>query len=463
MLIESRFIVSFLFISTVLLFLTWIAALVGKSEAFEKHVNWWRQQRLLKRAAVLAVLIGVIAYAGTKPDPSGGDDTGVSSTNDVTQVEGNASNTNDVGWIGGDADGTNDVDQVGGDTNSVGGAMLNAPRPMFGGAPSLGGRGSVLGTPVAGAAGFSLVTVGHDETFDFTPPETAVVATNWLLHGASTQPHRLSFDDWVFPYGGEGYSNFTVFAYGEVMPGEVNTNHFLVPFGASLGIVPVANWHLLSTNSNPNNLTIEQSNNSLFWSGFSPSNTLLLTWQNALLDRAATNPVSFQAELKPSGGFVFRYDLSRLVSDEPLSNAVIMAQSEDAGFADAPTTNLTSLAFHTHDEQLCDENREDFDEKIGDENPYAYPEGSTNTVLEHVFYSGTTNGTFAYPQSTDGNAVLMVSVSGSGSGELLVGSSFVPLCGNEREVKNEELRVKSVMTKGAKTLNSSLYTLNLSV
>ena len=43
MLIESRFIVSFLFISTVLLFLTWIAALVGKSEAFEKHVAWWRK------------------------------------------------------------------------------------------------------------------------------------------------------------------------------------------------------------------------------------------------------------------------------------------------------------------------------------------------------------------------------------------------------------------------------------
>ena len=65
--------------------------------------------------------------------------------------------------------------------------------------------------------------------------------------------------------------------------------------------------------------------------------------------------------------------------------------------------------------------------KIGDEDPFSCPEGSTNTVLEHVFYSGTTNGAFAYPQSSDGMAVLRVSVSGSGTGDLVVGEQAVPL------------------------------------
>ena len=65
--------------------------------------------------------------------------------------------------------------------------------------------------------------------------------------------------------------------------------------------------------------------------------------------------------------------------------------------------------------------------KIGDLDPFSYPEGSTNTVLEHIFYSGTTNGVFAYPQSSESMAVLQVPVSGSGMGDLIVGNLVVPL------------------------------------
>ena len=65
--------------------------------------------------------------------------------------------------------------------------------------------------------------------------------------------------------------------------------------------------------------------------------------------------------------------------------------------------------------------------KIGDLNPFSFPEGSTNTVLEHIFYTGTTNGVFTYPQSSESMAVLQVSVSGSGTGDLIVGNQVVPL------------------------------------
>lgn len=47
-----------------------------------------------------------------------------------------------------------------------------------------------------------------------------------------------------------------------------------------------------------------------------PSNTLQLTWQNALLGRDAASPVSFQMEVWPSGRFAYRRDLSRLGAGE---------------------------------------------------------------------------------------------------------------------------------------------------
>ena len=66
---------------------------------------------------------------------------------------------------------------------------------------------------------------------------------------------------------------------------------------------------------------------------------------------------------------------------------------------------------------------------LGGLDPFSCPDGSTNSVLEHVFYSGTTNGAFAYPVSTDEIGVLRITVSGSGSGRLLVGDAVVPLVG----------------------------------
>ena len=50
-------------------------------------------------------------------------------------------------------------------------------------------------------------------------------------------------------------------------------------------------------------------------------------------------------------------------------------------------------------------------------------------MLEHLFYTGTTNGTFTLPQSSDGYAVLRVTPIGYGSGELVVDGKTVPLIG----------------------------------
>ena len=78
---------------------------------------------------------------------------------------------------------------------------------------------------------------------------------------------------------------------------------------------------------------------------------------------------------------------------------------------------------HTLSEVYCD----GVAMRLGGIDPFSYPEGSTNTVWEYVFYTGSTNMPFAYPHSSDEVGVLRVTASGSGSGELIVGDKVVPL------------------------------------
>ncbi len=68
-----------------------------------------------------------------------------------------------------------------------------------------------------------------------------------------------------------------------------------------------------------------------------------------------------------------------------------------------------------------------FAAKLGDLDPFACPEGSTNTIYEHIFYTGTTNAPFAYPVDTNDTAVLTITVSGSGAGRIVIGDIVVPV------------------------------------
>ncbi len=89
-----------------------------------------------------------------------------------------------------------------------------------------------------------------------------------------------------------------------------------------------ANTSLTSSSTNPCESVQSVANiveKSAFWSFLTPSNSLVITWQNVLLHRLSENPVSFQVEFFANGDFTYRYDLSQLPSDAVLTNAYVIA------------------------------------------------------------------------------------------------------------------------------------------
>ena len=89
--------------------------------------------------------------------------------------------------------------------------------------------------------------------------------------------------------------------------------------GIPFSIVPAANWHMLP-----------EGRESLFWHSVTPSNSLLLTWRNALLLRDTNMPVTVQAELFPDGAARLRYDLSGLADASALTDAAAMIWRDGA-------------------------------------------------------------------------------------------------------------------------------------
>ena len=319
------------------------------------------------------------------------------------------------------------------------------------------------------AAGIALARIGTGEKFDFSAPVGAEACADWLEFGAEKDWFKTQFtNSWSYTFGTNTVDAMTVFSHGTARPRMGDRETFVSPFETSLGVVPAADWPRLGDSP------------SQYWQCLTPSNTFVMTWRNALLDRLPDRPVSFQMEFWESGDVMFRYDLSRL-PDDVVTNLVVGISNGGLGrvFTALPR-NTTSLRWSRLDPTRADDPDPDGDGittddelfvhhtnphaadsdmdglsdygeifetntdpnnphslsdaycdgmavKIGDLDPFSCPPGSTNTVWEHVFYTGTTNAPFACPQDTDDVAVLVVKVRGSGSGELVVGDTVVPL------------------------------------
>jgi len=107
--------------------------------------------------------------------------------------------------------------------------------------------------------------------------------------GDDSGPH------WYFPYRDTFTEGLTVFANGEFRP-NVKTTYFPRPFDAVLSLVPQGKWGQIANGGQ-----------SLFTHELTPSNSLMLSWQNALYNRDANCPTNFQAELFADGRFEYRY------------------------------------------------------------------------------------------------------------------------------------------------------------
>lgn len=180
------------------------------------------------------------------------------------------------------------------------------------------------------SSGFVLQSICTNEVFDFSAPADATLVTNWLAHGAAEDHLLVPFNDWAFPFGTNALRKLTLFSRGMLVPQRTDMSTIISPFFATLGVVPRANW-----SDAPSQV----------WYKITDDWSFVFTWQNVLLNRLTTSPVSFQVELKYNGDFVFRYDLSR-VTNEQLTNILIGATNGGKGYGvPVAFTNLSSLAF----------------------------------------------------------------------------------------------------------------------
>ena len=117
----------------------------------------------------------------------------------------------------------------------------------------------------------------------------------WLARGGYKDKTRIAPSGWSFPWRDGILEEITVFSEGELRP-KVHTNYFPMPFEAPLAVVPSFNWNLL-----PGGVS------NVFWHAVSPSNSLVVTWENSPVNRNVNCITNFQAEFFTDGRFAYRY------------------------------------------------------------------------------------------------------------------------------------------------------------
>ena len=172
-------------------------------------------------------------------------------------------------------------------------------------------HGATKGTNgVPGPAGLgAILAVG---TADPPASSTPAAQTNadWLAFGGHEDWSYLGDGGWCFRFGSNLVERLTVFSCGEISSAPYDASNRISVLGRPLSLVPAANWPMLGNGGG-----------SLFWHAVTPSNSLVLTWQNALVNRDANQPVTVRAELFADGAAVMRYGFSGLGDIGALSNA----------------------------------------------------------------------------------------------------------------------------------------------
>ena len=320
------------------------------------------------------------------------------------------------------------------------------------------------------AAGYALVRIGTGEDlellFDELDGELA-----WSDTGASEDWTYLDRD--VFTNA----VNPVAFVDGYFRPDIRDPSRFVAPLECDLGFAPAS-------------AGLAEGESGFVYGVENSSETgeviaKILYWKNAYLGGSSISPVSVQAWIGERGYTEFRYDFSAVsLYNEKIDRLVRVGFGDgDRGLVyDCIPTGITSLRFARLDPAWADDPDPDGDgistedeifvygtdpgnadtdgdglsdgEEIletgtdplavysrcgylsdkyavalGTLDPFSCPAGSTNTVWEHIFYSGTADGAFTYPQTGAGDRILTITTTGFAEGELIVGDRHVPLIG----------------------------------
>ena len=228
--------------------LAWIVVLLQKSGFLKPLGDLLLAARRMSPAGWLCVaplVVGLVVYASTKNDGGG--------TNDAP-------------------------------------THMSAPRRML---RSLAEGWLIPSTPVTPdeiAAGYRAPASG---VAGIVPaPGGAVTNARWRLRGAHDDALRLDPAGLRIPVLDGVVTGVTVLARGEVRP-DVGTLYFPVSPVDGVSLLPESRRDGAA---------------SLFWHALSPSNSLLLTWENALVGRDPNCPTNLQAELYADGRFAWRTD-----------------------------------------------------------------------------------------------------------------------------------------------------------
>jgi len=143
----------------------------------------------------------------------------------------------------------------------------------------------------------------------------AVTNSYWLARGAYEDWFCIPATNWWARMPGGGWiDRLRIFSFGGFQAKDTSGGawtNYPPPFPQKFSMAPMANWHMLT-----NREALATSHESLFWHGVTESNTLVMTWQDGLYARCATNLVSFQAELFNNGSVAYRYDGSPVATND---------------------------------------------------------------------------------------------------------------------------------------------------
>ena len=368
--------------------IAWLVALMHEKNIrpVQDLVTFFKKQSKVGRVLLGTFFIAMWVIASTKPGNGGG--------NGGSDGGGDGGGTNNVQMVIGPGGGLQPLDSPGAVTNDQQQGFQGGIQPPQGGMvgdPAPATDEWTDFTPITSTnttrtldgddfrRGFVMYRIGTDEEFDFSAPPGATVCADWRSFGAATGWIYVAFTNWAFQVGTNEIDHLRLFSFGKVEPlmrdvdGRIATNSWFAPFMASLGVVPEANWDLLAENDaascdrfaaqaapsgNPTPAARAHIPSQL-WHCITLQGSLVVTWQNALLDRDTETPLSFQAEFFPNGRFTYRYDLSRL-NVETVSNILAGASFGGNGWTtNALPTNVTSMAFYPlSEEDIANQDRD---------------------------------------------------------------------------------------------------------